>query len=63
MKTVSIGFDSVIRNGRFKGGLIEGQRQKVEDFIMVGQDDSYVDLALRPKNLLTIEINFSDSCI
>jgi hypothetical protein len=60
--TLSIEFDSIIRNTtisnkRFKV-RVNGKKVRVLS-ASVEQDDSYVDLALKPKNLRTIDINSS----
>ena len=60
--TLSIEFDSIIRNTtisskRFKV-KVNGKKVRVLS-ATVEQDDSYVDLALQPKNLRTIDINSS----
>ena len=60
--TLSIEFDSIIRNTtisnkRFKV-KVNGKKVRVLS-ATVEQDDSYVDLALKPKNLSTIDINSS----
>ena len=60
--TLSIEFDSIIRNTtisnkRFKV-KVNGKKVRVLS-ATVEQDDSYIDLALQPKNLRTIDINSS----
>ena len=60
--TLSVEFDSIIRNtsisrNRFK---VRVNAKKVRVLsATVEEDDSYVDLALKPKNLRTIDINSS----
>ena len=58
--TLSIEFDSILRNTtisnkRFKV-KVNGKKVRVLS-ATVEQDDSYVDLALKPKNLRAIDIN------
>ncbi len=60
--TLSVEFDSIIRNteiskNRFKV-KVNGKKVRVLS-ATVEQDDSYVELALKPKNLRTIDINSS----
>ena len=59
---LAVEFDSIIRNtsiskNRFKV-KVDGKRVRVSS-ATVEQDDSYVELALNPKNLGTIDINSS----
>ena len=58
--TLSVEFDSIIRNtkiskNRFKV-KVNGKKVRVLS-ATVEQDDSYVELALQPKNLRTIDMN------
>ena len=60
--TLSIEFDSIIRDtkiskNRFKV-KVDGKKVKVLS-ATVEQDDSYVELELKPKNLRTIDVNSS----
>ena len=60
--TLSVEFDSIIRNtkiskNRFKV-KVNGKKVRVLS-ATIEQDDSYVELALQPKNLRTIDINSS----
>ena len=60
--TLSVEFDSIIRNtkiskNRFKV-KVNGKKVRVLS-ATIEQDDSYVELALQPKNLRTVDINSS----
>ena len=60
--TLSVEFDSIIRNtsiskNRFKV-KVNGKKVRVLS-ATIEEDDSYVELALKPKNLRTIDINSS----
>ena len=58
--TLSIDFDSIIRNTKISNKRfmvkVNGKRVRVLS-ATVEQDDSYVELALKPKNLRTIDID------
>ena len=60
--TLSVEFDSIIRNTRISKNRfkvkVNGKKVRVLSAI-IEQDDSYVELALQPKNLRTIDINSS----
>ena len=58
--TLSVEFDSIIRNTRISKNRfkvkVNGKKVRVLS-ATVEQDDSYVELALQPKNLRTIDMN------